>query len=405
MHLKFEFSIVPVWFGNSAVPSQDRRGGLICRRSKRQKWLFLVVPHCGPLRRNVIWATNLIRKRLVIFPCSSLFHLFASLLSFLFLRIQNMKTSNRGFTLVELLVVIAIIGILVALLLPAVQAAREAARRMSCGNNIKQFTLALQNHHDAKNALPSGRDGNDISAHAYVLPYMEGDNIFSTIDFSVKYNHANNAFPRLAMIKTFLCPSDGLRNNLPSDWAGTNYRVNQGSGVLWGMPSTSVGNINYGMPEPNGVFYVDSNKTFSDITDGLSNTAAVSEHGIGDFSNAIVSMKTDTFQPGGSPADADQALAWCSAVGPGTPQGYSNVGAPWLYGYHSTTIYFHVMPPNGRSCMYPPGRIGTPAQSYHSSGVQVGMCDGSVKFISNSISLSIWRAMGTRAGGEVAGPF
>lgn len=314
-----------------------------------------------------------------------------------------MKRSNQGFTLVELLVVIAIIGILVALLLPAVQAAREAARRMSCGNNVKQFALALQNHHDAKGAFPPGRDVNNLSAHAYILPYMEQDNVYSTIDFTVSYNHANNTAARASMISSFLCPSDSGKNVVPAGWAGTSYRVNQGSGVLWGMPSTTVGNSNYGMPEPNGVYYVNSYKTFADITDGASNTAAVSEHGIGDFSNSLPSMKTDTFAPGGSPADADAMLASCNSVGPTTKQGYSNVGAPWLYGYHSTTVYFHVMPPNGKSCMYPPGRIGTSAQSWHPNGVQVGMCDGSVRFTPNSINLATWRAMGTRASGEVVG--
>lgn len=316
-----------------------------------------------------------------------------------------MKTSNRGFTLVELLVVIAIIGILVALLLPAVQAAREAARRMSCGNNTKQLALALHNYHDTNGAFPPGRDGNSISTHAYILPFIEQQNVHATVDFTVSYNHANNAVARAAVIATLLCPSDSGRNAVPAGWAGTSYRYNQGSGVLWGLPPTNTSNSNYGMPEPNGVFYLNTSKTFSDITDGTSNTAAISEHGIGDFSNAVVSLKTDTFSPGGSPADADQAYAWCSAVGPGTPQGNSNGGAPWLYGYHSTTLYFHVLPPNGRSCMFPPGRIATTAQSNHVNGVQVGMCDGSVRFVPSSIHLSVWRALGTRGSGEVVGAF
>src|SRR4051812_42716877 len=100
---------------------------------------------------------------------------------------------KSGFTLVELLVVIAIIGVLVALLLPAVQAARESARRMSCGNNVKQLALALHNHHDSKGYFPSGRTSvGQFSVHAALLPYMEQENIYQTIDFSVSYNHANN---------------------------------------------------------------------------------------------------------------------------------------------------------------------------------------------------------------------
>src|SRR5262249_53513008 len=160
--------------------------------------------------------------------------------------------------------------------------------------------------------LPPGHDVNNISAHAYILPFMEQKNVQDLIDFTVSYNHANNTAARAAVISSFLCPSDGGRNSLPAGWAGTNYRVNQGSGVLWAMPSTVVGNINYGMPEPNGICYDRSSHPFSDITDGLSFTAAVSEHGIGDFSNAIVSLKTDTFQPGGSPPDADTMMASCN---------------------------------------------------------------------------------------------
>ncbi len=86
-------------------------------------------------------------------------------------------------------------------------------------------------------------------------------------------------------------------------------------------------------------------------------------------------------------------------------QGFSNVGSPWLRAYHSTTLYYHVLEPNSRSCMYPPGRIATTAGSRHTGGVQVGACDGSVHFVSSSIDLGIWRALGTRAGGEVATEF
>jgi prepilin-type processing-associated H-X9-DG protein len=82
-------------------------------------------------------------------------------------------------------------------------------------------------------------------------------------------------------------------------------------------------------------------------------------------------------------------------------QGISNVGAPWLWAYHSTTLYQQIAPPNKRSCMFPPGRIMTTLNSNHSGGVQISMCDGSVQFITDAIDVNIWRALGTRAGSEV----
>jgi len=140
-----------------------------------------------------------------------------------------------------------------------------------------------------------------------------------------------------------------------------------------------------------------------DITDGLSNTAAFSEHGKGDFSNAI-SSATDTFQPGTNPTTADEAIRDCAAVNIASLsfQGNSNVGGPWLVGGHTTTCYFHAAPPQSRSYMFPPGRISTTAKSYHTGGVQVARCDGSVTFIARTIDLAAWRAFGSRNQGDVS---
>jgi prepilin-type N-terminal cleavage/methylation domain-containing protein/prepilin-type processing-associated H-X9-DG protein len=309
---------------------------------------------------------------------------------------------RSGFTLIELLVVIAIIAILIGLLVPAVQKVREAAARMQCSNNIKQLGLAIHNYHDALGTLPPGRDGHSLSTHAYLLPYIEQDNVYRLVNFNASWNDPSNAAAAAVAIKTFLCPSDP-RNQVPAGWAGNNYRINQGSGILWGLPSSSGPNST--MPAPNGPFYLDSRTRLTDITDGTSNTAAWSEHLKGDFSNGIGTDATDTFQPGTYPGAPDQAMADCLAVNPTdtSKQGVSNVGAPWLQGYHSTTIYFHVMPPNSRSCMFPPGRIATSANSGHTNGVNVGFCDGSIHLVSNGVSLTTWRALGTRNGGEVLG--
>jgi prepilin-type N-terminal cleavage/methylation domain-containing protein/prepilin-type processing-associated H-X9-DG protein len=311
-----------------------------------------------------------------------------------------MSSRRSGFTLVELLVVIAIIGILIALLLPAVQAAREAGRRTQCTNNLKQFSLAAQTYHDTFETLPAGRNRREISAHASLLPYYENAQLERLVDYSKSWNHANNATARSTSIKFFNCPSDHQKA-MPTGYAGTSYRANQGSGVLWDTPPTNPSNPNFGMPAPNGVFFVNSYLPLASISDGLSNTAAFSEHQKGDF-NQAVSTPADTFQPGTTPANADEALLQCNAIDVDnlTYQGRSDVGAPWIQGYHSTTIYFHVLPPNGRSCMFPPGRIATTAASQHPSGVMVAMCDGSVRFVQETIDLQAWRYLGQRNDGR-----
>jgi prepilin-type N-terminal cleavage/methylation domain-containing protein len=148
-----------------------------------------------------------------------------------------MTRRRHGFTLIELLVVIAIIAILIALLLPAVQKVREAASRTQCTNNLKQFGVALHSYHDAHKGFPPGRDSKDISTHAYLLPFMEQESLYRSINFSVSYNNAANAFARAQTVPVFLCPSDP-HPPVPAGWGATNYRVNQGSGILWGTPPT-----------------------------------------------------------------------------------------------------------------------------------------------------------------------
>jgi prepilin-type N-terminal cleavage/methylation domain-containing protein len=315
---------------------------------------------------------------------------------------RNLRSRN-AFTLVELLVVIAIIGILVGLLLPAVQAAREAARRMQCGNNLKQISLAMLNYESANKRLPAGRTPAPAvhSAFASMLPFMEQNAVYNSIDFSNTFSHVNNDLARGAFIPTLLCPSDKI-NVIPiAGWAGTNYRSNQGATILNSLPSTTPGGTNFGMPEPNGPMIPSTFRRIAAISDGLSNTAAFSEHGLGDFSNAI-SSPTDTFRPGTYPNTLDEAVTQCNAVVVTdlSMQGNSNVGAPWLSGGHTSTNYFHVAPPNGRSCMFPPQRIATSAKSYHTGGVQVGRCDGSVGFVSQNIDLRAWRAFGSINEGE-----
>ena len=312
-----------------------------------------------------------------------------------------------GFTLVELVVVIAIIGILVGLLLPAVQAAREAARRMQCSNNLKQIGLAMHNYESTHKRFPpgnlAGAWSTGISVHARLLPYLEQGNSYVLVDFSEAYNHPKNDLARLQQVSTFLCPSD-ISGSLPAALGGkNNYYANAGTSLMAGSPPTDPADPNFGLPAPTGVFFRDSRIGSRDITDGLSFTAAFSEKLLGDGNNGIATAISDTFRPGTFPATPDAAVADCFAVDVSdlSKQGVSNVGAPWLWAYHSTTMYYHIAPPNTRSCMYPPGRIMTTAGSRHAGGVQVLLCDGSVQFLSQSLDLSIWRGLGTRQGGEV----
>jgi hypothetical protein len=229
--------------------------------------------------------------------------------------------------------------------------------------------------------------------------------VYQIIDFNRNWNHANNALARAAFVPVFLCPSEPTAA-MPAGWAGTTYRANQGSEILYDQPSTNPSNQNFGMPAPNGVFVPSRSLKMADVIDGASNTAAFSEHPFADFNNGTAN-EFDTFQPGTYPATPDESLEMCRAVDTTdlSTQGVSNVGAPWLQSYHSTTQYFHVHPPNERSCMYPPGRIAPTAASYPEGGVHVTLCDGSVRFVSENIDLGTWRAIGTRDGKEVIGEF
>lgn len=314
-----------------------------------------------------------------------------------------MKSRLRGFTLIELLVVIAIIAVLIALLLPAVQQAREAARRSQCKNNLKQLGLAIHNYHDVHNSFPIADvngSSNPVSAHARLLPALDQSPLFNLVDFNVAYNHANNSLAREAQVPVFQCPSNV--DALPSTLGGrNNYYWNAGNGIV--MYDTGL----TGQPAANGVIYHTRKIRFNDVIDGLSNTVAMSEKITGDGSNGVATPRSDTLQPGTYPNNADEALQQCNAIDPldVSRQGYSNVGAPWLQQYHSTNQYNHVLPPNGRSCMFPPGRIATTANSYHVGGVHSLLCDGSVRFVGENLDLQIWRSIGSIGGNETVGEF
>jgi prepilin-type processing-associated H-X9-DG protein len=273
----------------------------------------------------------------------------------------------------------------------------------------------MHNYHDVNNALPLGRTlqagtYRPFSQQARILAYMEQSNVFNSLNFSLSSYDPTNVTGAATTINSFLCPTDPA-TAIPSGLivagyasGGVNYRANEGTSVAMWFGTDDTTNVNNGIvTPPNGLFYSSQLIKIAGITDGTSNTAAFSEHVIGDFSNSVATELGDTFQPGTHPLTSDEAFTFCAAtdVKTTTTQGYSNVGAPWTYGYHSTTSYWHSGPPNSRSCMFPPSRISTTANSRHPGGVNVCLADGSVRFVKSTINIPIWRALGTRNGGEV----
>ena len=323
------------------------------------------------------------------------------------------RSRRSAFTLIELLVVIAIIAILIGLLLPAVQKVRGAAARMKCQNNLKQIGLALHGYHDTYNKLPPsgttalyapGVMGNGYSIHVFLLPYLELENLHRSMNLAAPASDPSNDFARATVIPIFQCPADYM-NQIPDIWGGTNYRANNGVNILNSWGNSDPGNVNISMAPPNGPFFTNSKFKFADIVDGLSQTAAFSEHIKGDFSNGLSSPQSDTYRPGTFPATVQEAWDQCQLIDTNNLsfQGNSNGGAPWMNHGHTQTRYWHSFLPGTRSCMFPPQRISTTANSGHTGGVNVLLFDGSVRFITYGISLNTWQALGTRAGREVLG--
>jgi prepilin-type N-terminal cleavage/methylation domain-containing protein/prepilin-type processing-associated H-X9-DG protein len=310
-----------------------------------------------------------------------------------------MRNHRQGFTLIELLVVIAIIGVLIALLLPAVQSAREAARRAQCVNNLKQIGIGLHNYHDARGALPGAYlvyPTTEFSALSQITGYMEQNNLFNNLNFSLPYSDPTNSTVLMTNVSNFLCPSD-FRNPIPARGAATNYMADMGSWIVWQQASGP----NAGLPGPNGTFYGNSATRFADITDGLSYTGFFSERVLADGSNAIVSPIADVFFSPGAPTTIADAMQQCQAI---DIYNLANqfplfMGAPWVNGQH---IFLHVAPPNTRSCgFFIYLRAIMPPSSRHPGGVNMLLGDGSVRFIKDTVNINAWRALGTIAGTEV----
>jgi prepilin-type N-terminal cleavage/methylation domain-containing protein/prepilin-type processing-associated H-X9-DG protein len=315
----------------------------------------------------------------------------------------------RAFTLVELLVVIAIIGVLIALLLPAVQAARESARRAMCLNNLKQFGVAMHNYESAKKEFPQGRNQwpQVVSAPARLLAYVEQASLEELVDpnGTLTLGGPNDAAAK-NLVPLLVCPSDPQKGQVPgSAYFGTNYAACNGTGTI----TDAAGNVTYPtIAGGNGVFAQRPVK-LAEILDGTSNTAAFSESLIGDGA-AISAMPTHPQQirlvvlevPGGS----DPTPAACDG---GSGVWNPRRGEQWINGHFGHTLYNHYYAPN------PPGKWDcgngshnkalSTARSNHPGGVNLLLCDGSVRFVRDTIALGIWRALSTRNGGEPVSVF
>ena len=324
------------------------------------------------------------------------------------------RQTRRGFTLIELLVVIAINAVLVALLLPAVQQAREAARRAQCRNNMKQVGLALHSYQEAVtkfppiSVLPTNVTYEPYSGHARLLPYIDGANLADLIDWHVSTGFTGSPQAAKQRVAIYMCPSeinDRARQTPTLLHYPLNYSFNEGTWFIFDPVSGAFGD---------GAFAPNQSFAPRDFTDGMSNTLAAAE------TKAYQPNWWDSNSPSvlGVPPPADTA-ALASHFG-GTFD--SNGHTEWIEGDVHETGFTTTFTPNkyvpymtsgitytvdltsmrdGESTTAPTYAAIT-ARSFHAGIVNVLLMDGSVRTVSDNIDLGVWRALGTRATGDTA---
>ena len=335
---------------------------------------------------------------------------------------EDSPASRRGFTLIELLVVIGIIALLVGLLLPAVQASREASRRARCANNLKQVMLATHAFEAVNGGFPPsqfwGRPYRTtdhtvglFAIHCRLLPFLEQTDLYNSINFSLPsgglggleiYHHT----AATSAVNAFLCPSDP--NTRSGPLSPNSYRACIGLGDTYRPNGKTLAIHNEGafIPELDGTDRV--HLRLSEISDGLSNTLAFSEKPIGSGVTGTYSPFRDWSFAGrvNFPVTADQWVDICTHLASVDPQ--LDAGASWMMPGAMYTHFYASAPPNslvpdcGQALLGVEGIFS--ARSYHPGGVNAAMADGSVRWFSSGTQMMLWRALGTRAGGEVVSP-
>jgi prepilin-type N-terminal cleavage/methylation domain-containing protein/prepilin-type processing-associated H-X9-DG protein len=326
------------------------------------------------------------------------------------------RRGRAGFSLIELLVVIGIVGVLVSLLIPALQFGRSAASRTACANNLRQLGLAAHHHESARGHFPPGSVAKPFpadpqhvwtffrwSALAALTPYLENTAVYDALDLSIPLYGGNfavrpeNADAIRIFVPEFLCPADAPRR-LSEDFAPTSYAACTGTGNGGGSPR-----------DTDGAFFINSLTVTPQITDGTSKTAFMSESILGDPQSANHDPQTEykfSFLAPISDALCNGTVQWNVS----DPRGFA-----WANGEYRCTLYNHYLAPNADTPDCIGVQIGGPVQtrytpfgwraarSRHSGGVNLLMADGALQFIADQINHGVWRALSTIAGAEATG--
>jgi prepilin-type processing-associated H-X9-DG protein len=315
-------------------------------------------------------------------------------------------------SLIEVLVVLAIVGLLLSLIAPAVQSARESARRMMCRNNLRQIGLACHAYCASYQVFPPAHFGmvdvqngmmgrlDDASVYLRLLPYLDQEPAAQLVNFSADFRKGPSAamppsteIPRLIVAQ---CPTDPRAIG-----ESASYRFSIGV-----LP------VPIPMTRLSGAFPALVARRPSDFQDGMSNTAGMAEHLCGSGETGVYDPQRDIALLAGVPDDFQTATPgyWvtsCSSL-TGTPSNWGSGGTSWLVG--SGLMYNHILPPNttvvdcGAESTLPVAGLQS-ARSFHAGSVNVLMMDGAVRSVGSSIDIAVWWAMGTSAGGDVVGDF